>query len=56
MACLFFTTLYSGFLGWQWRQTRELGAELSGLRKQLPKEVLFILKRYIDIETSEGAA
>ncbi|CAE7173156.1 unnamed protein product [Symbiodinium microadriaticum] len=38
MASLFFATLYAGFLGWQWRQTRELGVELSGLRKQLPKE------------------
>ncbi|CAE7679209.1 unnamed protein product [Symbiodinium microadriaticum] len=38
MASLFFVTLYAGFLGWQWRQTREMGVELSGLRKKLPKE------------------
>ena len=29
--------LYTGFLGWQWRQTRTLGADISNLRKQLPK-------------------
>lgn len=29
--------LYTGFLGWQWRQTRTMGADLSSLRKQLPK-------------------
>lgn len=38
MISLFFVTLYSGFLGWQWRQTRLVGLELSDLRKQLPKE------------------
>ena len=37
MASLFFATLYAGFLGWQWRQTREMGTELSALRKKLPK-------------------
>jgi len=37
MACLFFTTLYTGFLGWQWRQTRLISGELSDLRKTLPK-------------------
>lgn len=38
MGLLFFTTLYTGFLGWQWRQTRLIGVELSDLRKTLPKE------------------
>lgn len=38
MALLFFTTLYTGFLGWQWRQTRLISGELSDLRKTLPKE------------------
>eukprot|EP00441_Pelagodinium_beii_P038163 CAMPEP_0197650714 /NCGR_PEP_ID=MMETSP1338-20131121/31111_1 /TAXON_ID=43686 ORGANISM="Pelagodinium beii, Strain RCC1491" /NCGR_SAMPLE_ID=MMETSP1338 /ASSEMBLY_ACC=CAM_ASM_000754 /LENGTH=259 /DNA_ID=CAMNT_0043225179 /DNA_START=47 /DNA_END=826 /DNA_ORIENTATION=+ len=38
MPLLFFTTLYTGFLGWQWRQTRLVGVELSDLRKQLPKD------------------
>eukprot|EP00438_Fugacium_kawagutii_P009460 Skav202071 [mRNA] locus=scaffold1138:742174:746431:- [translate_table: standard] len=37
MSTFFFTMLYTGFLGWQWRQTRTLGADLSSLRKQLPK-------------------
>jgi len=35
---LFLVTLYTGFLGWQWRQTRLVGVELADLRKQLPKE------------------
>jgi len=38
MGSLFFVTLFTGFLGWQWRQTRLAGVELSDLRKQLPKE------------------
>lgn len=38
MALLFFTTLYTGFLGWQWRQTRLISGELSDLRKTLPKQ------------------
>ncbi|CAK9111861.1 unnamed protein product [Durusdinium trenchii] len=38
MPCIFFATLYTGFLGWQWRQTRTLGADLSALRKKLPKD------------------
>ncbi|CAJ1369171.1 unnamed protein product [Effrenium voratum] len=38
MATLFFVTLYTGYLGWQSRQVRTLGAEVSGLRKQLPKD------------------
>ena len=37
MSMFFFTMLYTGFLGWQWRQTRTLGADISSLRKQLPK-------------------
>mmetsp|Transcript_96255 Transcript_96255/g.241283 ORF Transcript_96255/g.241283 Transcript_96255/m.241283 type:complete len:265 (-) Transcript_96255:230-1024(-) len=35
---LFLVTLYTGFLGWQWRQTRLVGVELADLRKQLPKD------------------
>lgn len=38
MSLFFFTMLYTGFLGWQWRQTRTLGADLSALRKKLPKD------------------
>lgn len=38
MSLFFFTMLYTGFLGWQWHQTRTLGADLSALRKQLPKD------------------
>lgn len=38
MSLFFFTMLYTGFLGWQWRQTRTLGADISNLRKQLPKD------------------
>eukprot|EP00933_Yihiella_yeosuensis_P046303 TRINITY_DN41820_c0_g1_i1.p1 TRINITY_DN41820_c0_g1~~TRINITY_DN41820_c0_g1_i1.p1 ORF type:complete len:280 (-),score=63.85 TRINITY_DN41820_c0_g1_i1:281-1066(-) len=38
MFSLFFVTLYTGFLGVQWRQTRLAGVELSDLRKQLPKD------------------
>jgi len=38
MFSFFFTMLYTGFLGWQWRQTRTMGADLSDLRKQLPKD------------------
>mmetsp|Transcript_104012 Transcript_104012/g.335387 ORF Transcript_104012/g.335387 Transcript_104012/m.335387 type:complete len:282 (-) Transcript_104012:320-1165(-) len=37
MPLLFFVTLYTGFLGWQWRQTRLVGIEVADLRKQLPK-------------------
>jgi len=38
MGVLFLATLYTGFLGWQWRQTRLVGVELADLRKTLPKE------------------
>jgi len=38
MASLLLVTLYSGYLGLQWRKTRELGQELSELRKKLPTE------------------
>ena len=37
MFSLFFVTLYVGYLGLQWRVTREKGTELSALRKKLPK-------------------
>jgi hypothetical protein len=36
---LFLVTLYTGFLGWQWRQTRLVGMEISDLRKQVPKSL-----------------
>lgn len=39
MAGLFLVTLYSGFAGWQWRQTRLVGLEINDLRKQIPKPV-----------------
>jgi hypothetical protein len=39
MAGFFLTTLYTGFLGWQWRQTRLIGVEVADLRKQLPKDM-----------------
>mmetsp|Transcript_48843 Transcript_48843/g.151358 ORF Transcript_48843/g.151358 Transcript_48843/m.151358 type:complete len:276 (+) Transcript_48843:110-937(+) len=38
MPLLFLATFYTGFLGWQWRQTRLIGAEVADLRKQIPKE------------------
>lgn len=38
MGVLFLVTLYTGFLGWQWRQTRLVGVEIADLRKTLPKE------------------
>lgn len=38
MGVLFLATLYTGFLGWQWRQTRLVGVELADLRKTLPDE------------------
>jgi len=38
MPLFFLTTFYTGFLGWQWRQTRLIGVEVADLRKQLPKE------------------
>eukprot|EP00419_Tripos_fusus_P069996 CAMPEP_0172891104 /NCGR_PEP_ID=MMETSP1075-20121228/143010_1 /TAXON_ID=2916 /ORGANISM="Ceratium fusus, Strain PA161109" /LENGTH=259 /DNA_ID=CAMNT_0013745507 /DNA_START=1 /DNA_END=777 /DNA_ORIENTATION=+ len=36
---LFLVTLYTGFLGWQWRQTRVVGMEISDLRAQVPKDL-----------------
>jgi len=38
MGVLFLVTLYTGFLGWQWRQTRVVGMEIADLRKTLPKK------------------
>lgn len=37
MLLLFGTTIYAGWLGWQWRRLREIGAEIRELKKQLPK-------------------
>ncbi|CAK0867823.1 unnamed protein product, partial [Prorocentrum cordatum] len=34
MAILFLTTAYTGYLGWQWRQLRTVGADLTVLKKQ----------------------
>jgi len=36
MAILFLTTCYTGYLGWQWRSLRTVGADISALKKQLP--------------------
>lgn len=36
MGFLFFGTLYAGYLGWQWKRTRELGDEIRDLKKALP--------------------
>jgi len=36
---LFLVTLYTGYLGWQWRQTRMVGVEITDLRKQVPKDL-----------------
>ena len=36
MLLLFASTCYTGWLGWQWRRTRELGNEIRELKKQLP--------------------
>jgi len=38
MPCLFLVTMYTGFLGLKWRQTRLISGEISDLKKQLPKE------------------
>lgn len=35
MAVLFGSTCYAGYLGWQWRSLREVGADLKELKKQL---------------------
>mmetsp|Transcript_5287 Transcript_5287/g.11580 ORF Transcript_5287/g.11580 Transcript_5287/m.11580 type:complete len:264 (-) Transcript_5287:454-1245(-) len=36
MGVLFFGTLYAGYLGYQWKRTREVGEEIRELKKQLP--------------------
>ncbi len=36
MDFLFLATLWTGYLGWQWRRTRTIPEELKELRKQLP--------------------
>ena len=36
MGALFFGSLYAGYLGWQWRRVREVGAQISELKKQEP--------------------
>lgn len=34
---LFAATLYAGYLGWQWRRTREAGEELRAMKASAPK-------------------
>lgn len=36
MFLLFGSTCYAGWLGWQWRRTREIGNEIKKLKKELP--------------------
>eukprot|EP00892_Ulva_mutabilis_P006469 jgi/Ulvmu1/4194/UM019_0173.1 len=36
MAGLFGSTLYTGWLGWQWRETRTIGAQIKDLKARLP--------------------
>mmetsp|Transcript_33333 Transcript_33333/g.94441 ORF Transcript_33333/g.94441 Transcript_33333/m.94441 type:complete len:292 (-) Transcript_33333:35-910(-) len=36
MAFLFGSTLYAGYLGWQWRQLREVGAGIKAKKAELP--------------------
>mmetsp|Transcript_15963 Transcript_15963/g.28634 ORF Transcript_15963/g.28634 Transcript_15963/m.28634 type:complete len:365 (+) Transcript_15963:92-1186(+) len=36
MGGLYLTTLYAGFLGWQWRRVRTLGDEINELKNQKP--------------------
>ncbi|CAD7704339.1 unnamed protein product [Ostreobium quekettii] len=36
MLVLFCSTFYAGWLGWQWRRTREIGNEIKELKKELP--------------------
>lgn len=36
MLTLFVATLYAGYLGYQWKRTREIGDEIRDLKKQLP--------------------
>lgn len=35
MGCLFFYTLWAGFLGWQWRRVRTIQDEINELKKQV---------------------
>eukprot|EP00210_Caulerpa_lentillifera_P000825 g798.t1 len=37
MIGLFGSTLYAGYLGWQWRRLREIGTEIKVLKSQVPK-------------------
>mmetsp|Transcript_10468 Transcript_10468/g.15981 ORF Transcript_10468/g.15981 Transcript_10468/m.15981 type:complete len:372 (+) Transcript_10468:1023-2138(+) len=37
MASLFFYTLYTGYLGLQWRRQRTMTTEINALKKQIPK-------------------
>lgn len=37
MLILFGSTLYAGWLGWQWKRLREIGIEIKDLKEQLPK-------------------
>ena len=36
MALLFGGSIYTGYLGWQWRRTRTIGKEIDALKSQLP--------------------
>ncbi|XP_057980089.1 uncharacterized protein LOC131165925 isoform X2 [Malania oleifera] len=35
MGCLFFYTLWAGYLGWQWRRVRTIQSEINELKKQV---------------------
>eukprot|EP00877_Chromochloris_zofingiensis_P001096 jgi/Chrzof1/10988/Cz05g19210.t1 len=37
MVVLFGTTVYAGWLGWQWRRTRTIGNDIKALKAQVPK-------------------
>lgn len=38
MDILFLSTLWTGYLGWQWRRTRTIPEELKQLKKELPEK------------------
>ena len=38
MDFLFLSTLWTGYLGWQWRRTRTIPEELKQLKKELPEK------------------
>lgn len=37
MGGLFVSSMYAGWLGWQWRRTRTIGDDIKALKAQLPK-------------------